>query len=98
MLSREDNRLNMRTVDPQVIAGWRHGRFVFEEQPLSSIMRDLSRWYDFEYEFESPEVAQIVFMGSIPRYADFASAISIIEMSGGLRFTTRDGKVIISSQ
>ena len=98
MLSREDNRLNMRTVDPQVIAGWRHGRFVFEEQPLSSIMRDLSRWYDFEYEFESPEVAQIVFMGSIPRYADFASAISIIEMSGGLRFSPRDGKVIISSQ
>ena len=98
LLNREDNRLNMRTVDPKVITGWRHGRFVFEEQPLSSIMRDLSRWYDFEYEFESPEVEQIVFMGSIPRYADFASAISIIEMSGGLRFTTRDGKVIISSQ
>lgn len=98
LLNREDLKLNMRTVDPQVITGWRHGRFVFEEQPLASIMRDLSRWYDFDYEFESPELEQIIFMGSIPRYADFATAISIIEMSGGLHFTTQDGKVIISSQ
>lgn len=60
-------------------------------------MRDLSRWYDFRYEFATPEVADIVFMGSIPRYADFSTAISIIEKSGGLRFTTRDDKVIISA-
>ena len=98
LLNRDDLKLNMRTVDPQVITGWRHGRFVFEEQPLSSIMRDLSRWYDFDYEFESPELEHIVFMGSIPRYADFATAISIIEMSGGIHFTTDNGKVIISVQ
>jgi len=98
LLNREDNKLNMRIVDPQVITGWRHGRFVFEEQPLASIMRDLSRWYNFEYEFASPELKQIIFMGSIPRYADFATAISIIEMSGGLHFTTRGSKVIISAQ
>lgn len=98
ILDHSSDRVSMAVVDPAAVTSWRHGRFVFDDQPLERIMRDLSRWYDFEYEFESPEVAQIVFMGSIPRYADFASAISIIEMSGGLRFTTRDGKVIISSQ
>ncbi len=59
-------------------------------------MRDLSRWYDFRYEFAEPELEQIVFMGSIPRYADFATAISIIEKSGGLSFTTEGDKVVIS--
>lgn len=98
LLNRDDLKLNMRTVDPKVITGWRHGRFVFEEQPLSGIMRDLSRWYDFDYEFESPELEHIIFMGSIPRYADFTTAISILEMSGGLHFTTQDGKVMISAQ
>lgn len=97
-LNREDHKLNMRQVDPTIITGWRNGRFVFEEQPLSSIMRDLSRWYDFRYEFATPEVADIIFMGSIPRYADFSTAISIIEKSGGLQFTIRDNKVIISAR
>lgn len=83
-------------VDPTVITSWRNGKFVFEEQPLKNIMRDLSRWYDFDYEFADPDISEIVFLGSIPRYADFATAISVIRKCADLRFTTRDGKVYIS--
>ncbi|WP_305150667.1 DUF4974 domain-containing protein [uncultured Duncaniella sp.] len=86
----------MKIVKTEVITGWRHGRFVFEEQPLSNIMRDLSRWYDFEYEFADPNVGDIVFLGSIPRYADFKTAISILEKSGGIRFSLTDGRIVIS--
>ena len=47
-LNRQDSKLDMLiVVDPQVITGWRNGRFVFQNQPLSVIMRDLARWYDF---------------------------------------------------
>ncbi len=83
-------------VDPTVITSWRNGKFVFEEQPLKNIMRDLSRWYDFDYEFADPDISEIVFLGSIPRYADFATAISVIRKCADLQFTTRDGKVYIS--
>jgi len=97
LLDRSDMKLNMRVVDPKIITSWRNGRFVFEEQPLSAIMRDLSRWYDFRYEFSEPELEKVVFMGSIPRYADFTTAISILEKCGGLRFSAVDGKVVVSS-
>lgn len=95
VLDRNNPRVEMKVVDPSVITGWRHGRFVFEEQPLSSIMRDLSRWYDVDYEFDDPALEKIVFMGSIPRYADFATAISIIEKSGGLKFVMQGDRVLI---
>ena len=88
--------LIMKTVKPETFTGWRHGRFVFEDQPLSAIMRDLARWYDIEYEFADATLADIVFMGSIPRYSDFGTAIAILEKSGGIRFTTEGRKVIIS--
>lgn len=96
LFNHADREVEMKDVKTSVITGWRHGRFVFEEQTLDNIMRDLSRWYDFRYEFAEPELEQIVFMGSIPRYADFATAISIIEKSGGLSFTTEGDKVVIS--
>lgn len=54
-------------------------------------MRDLSRWYNFEYEFTDPALANIVFLGSIPRYSDFTTAITILENCGGIRFEVRDG-------
>ena len=46
----------MLVVDPQVITGWRNGRFVFQNQLLSVIIKDLARWYDFEYEFDDPDL------------------------------------------
>lgn len=69
---------------------------MFEETPLSTIMHDLSRWYDFEYEFADPSVKDIIFMGSVSRYSDFRTIISILEDGGEVRFSIRDNKVIIS--
>lgn len=88
----------MRKVDIERVTGWRHGRFVFEEQSLRQIMTDLSRWYDFEFEFADAEAAETIFMGSIPRYSNFKTAIAILEKSGGLVFSVKDNKVVISKE
>lgn len=92
-----NEKIDMRVVKPEIITGWRNGRFVFEEQKLESIMRDLSRWYDFDYEFADSKARDIIFLGSIPRYADFTTAIAILQSSGGLKFSLSNNKVIISS-
>lgn len=92
---KDSERVSMTYVDPMVISSWRHGKFVFENQPLGNIMRDLSRWYDFEYEFAEDSICDIIFLGSIPRYSDFSIAASIIEKCSDLLFSVRDGKVYI---
>jgi len=91
-----DAKVRIKAVDTEVVTSWRNGRFVFENQTLLRIMQDLSRWYDFEYEFADPTLQKEEFMGSIPRYSDFTTAISILEKCGGIRFSTAEGKVIIS--
>lgn len=98
MFDRERHEVTMRTVDPGVITGWRHGRFIFEEQPLAAIMRDLSRWYDFDYRFADPSLETLVFMGSIPRYAEFQTAIQILENCGDIAFSIVDGVIVVSKR
>lgn len=98
ILNRLSDNVSMTVVDPAIVTSWRNGRFVFEDQPLERIMRDLSRWYDFKYEFADDTLRSRIFMGSIPRYADFRTAIQILENCGGIRFTlTPDRKILISS-
>lgn len=92
----DDSKVNVRHVDTEVVTSWRKGRFVFENQSLLRIMQDLSRWYDFDYEFSDPALEKEEFMGSIPRYADFTTAIAILEKCGGISFAVDDGRVIIS--
>ena len=89
---------NLRSADIERVSGWRNGRFVFEEQTLNQIMQDLSRWYDFDFEFLDKELRETVFMGSIPRYSNFTTAIAILEKSGGIAFDIADNKVVISKK
>lgn len=97
ILDHESDKITMTVVDPAVVTSWRHGRFVFEDQPLERIMLDLSRWYDFRYEFADDSLRSRVFMGSIPRYSDFRTAIQVLENCGGIRFTlTPEDKILIS--
>ncbi len=94
--NKSNAEVNMREVNPEIVTGWRHGKFVFEETPLSTIMRDLSRWYDFYYEFADPELKDIVFMGSVSRYSDFRTIISILEDGGEVKFSIDNNKILIS--
>ncbi|MDE7347916.1 MAG: DUF4974 domain-containing protein [Muribaculaceae bacterium] len=98
MFDKETAKAAIRNVDIERVTGWRHGRFVFEEQSLRQIMRDLSRWYDFKYEFADEDAAETIFMGSIPRYSNFKTAIAILEKSGGLSFKVKDNRIVISSK
>lgn len=88
----------VKTVDTEVVTSWRSGTFVFEDQTLEQIMRTLSRWYDFDYEFADKSVASIVFMGSIPRYGSFAEVADIFKKMGGIRLRQQGSKVVITAK
>ncbi len=97
-LNKETQEATVRPVQTDVVTSWRKGKFVFENQTLEQIMRDLARWYDFDYEFADRKAADTLFMGSVPRYADFNTVLTILEKSGGLRFDVNGTWVRISTQ
>lgn len=88
----------IRPVDTDVVTSWRKGMFVFEEQNLGQIMAELSRWYDFDYEFTDNVLCETVFMGSVPRYGDFGEVLEILEKSGGVKFRMQERTVIVSAR
>ena len=72
--------------------------FVFEEQNLEQIMCTLSRWYNFAYTFKDESLKETVFMGSIPRYAEFDDVIHILEKSGGIKLEMKGQNIILSKR
>lgn len=98
VFNKDDASAHVRKVDTEVVTSWRSGVFVFEDQSLEQIMRTLSRWYDFQYEFADAKVASTVFMGSIPRYGSFGEVVEIFDKIGGVKLRQRDGKVVISTK
>lgn len=83
----------LHSANTEVVSSWTRGKFVFEDQTLGQIMESLGRWYDFRYHFSSPQLANTVFMGSVPRYGNFQNVLHILEMSGGIKFRVK-GKTV----
>lgn len=98
VFSKTEHDIQVHSVDTEVATSWKDGKFVFENQTLEQIMLTLARWYDFTYDFADRRAAQTVFMGRIPRYADFADVIAILESSGGLHLKVDRQHVSIASK
>lgn len=98
LYSQATETARIREVDTDVVTSWRKGMFVFENENLSQIMRQLSRWYDFDYKFADAHVADIVFMGSIPRYSTFAEVVEVFSKVGGIKLTRQGKTVIVSAE
>jgi transmembrane sensor len=96
VFSNADASAKVRTVDTDIVTSWRSGTFVFEGQNLDQIMKTLSRWYNFEYEFTDRSLAHTEFMGSIPRYGSFGEVIEIFNRMGGISLHQYGHKVIVS--
>lgn len=98
IFSNADASAKVRTVDTEVVTSWRSGTFAFEGQNLEQIMKTLSRWYNFDYEFTDKALARTEFMGSIPRYGKFSEVVEIFNRMGGIYLRQNGHKVIVSTK
>lgn len=93
-----DGRMRIHTVDPQVSLGWVHGRFVFENETLEEILKQLGRWYDVKIFFRDPQVAGYRFTGNVGRFDQISILLRMIEKAYDISFTISDGTVIVSKK
>lgn len=98
VFSNTSESAKVRSVDTEIITSWRSGTFVFENQTLDMIMKTLSRWYNFEYEFADKSISSTEFIGSIPKYGKFSDVVDIFNRMGGIHLHQNGRKVIISTK
>ncbi|SMC59645.1 FecR family protein [Pedobacter africanus] len=75
------NDLNVYLVDTEEAIAWKNGDFRFNEADLSSIMRQLSRWYNVDVSFEKKPTAEL-FHFTASRNISLADMQKIFEYNG----------------
>lgn len=87
---------NMRVqgADVTMAVAWKNGKFYFKDVPLDAVMRQLSRWYNLEIEYEQTPTDD-TFNGVIDRNASLSRILKILER-GGVRFQVQGRKVIVT--
>lgn len=62
-----DRKMVVRDVDVNEVLAWKNGYFQFVQTDLQTVMRQLSRWYDFDIEYEGKSEYKRSFSGKIKR-------------------------------
>ena len=89
------NGLTIRHVDTEESVAWKNGYFLFDDEPLSSVMRKLSRWYDVEFVCTDSNQVKQVFAGSITRYTNVSKVLALLEKAGNIHFTINNRQIFI---
>jgi len=77
--------LQVNYVDTEEAVAWKKGDFVFNEEKISIIMRQLERWYNVEIKI-SDKLANKEFTGKIARSRNISQVLSLMEETNRIRF------------
>lgn len=89
-------RLNLvAKVDLEEAVAWKNGQFQFKDTDLPTIMRQISRWYDVEVDFQG-KIPETKFRGKISRDVPLSQFFQILQLSG-VNFKIEGRKIIVKA-
>lgn len=92
----KSGKFNLDTdADIESITAWKNGKFHFYNADIKTIMRQLSRWYDADVNYEGA-VFEEKLSGIISRKEDVRVLLKSFEKAGGLKFKVDGRKIIVT--
>ena len=90
------SQIVIQKVDAKQIVQWTTGKYSFTNQTLDEIMKTLSRWYDFDYQYEDETLKQIRFEGGLNKYESIEPILEIIKKTGKVNVSVKGKEVLFS--
>jgi len=65
--------------------GWKNGEFIFYNERIEKVMKDIARWYDVEVIYQD-DVKDKMMWGSVSKFENISKVLKMIELTGVVRF------------
>ena len=88
-------KISARNVNAMVHASWKESLFIFDDESLEVIARQLSRWYDVEIEIVSPSARVASFYGVLPKYATISVFLERIKKVYDMEYAIEGKKIVL---
>lgn len=87
--------LSLKNVDTEQAVAWKNGQFMFSNEPLTQVMKEVSRWYNVEVEYKG-DFSTVVIGGSVSKFTNIKEVLDVLALAGKVSFKTVGNKVIVS--
>jgi transmembrane sensor len=83
------------SVNTMRFTAWKDGDFYFDNEPITKVMRELSRWYDIDVIYEGP-VSQDTFNAVLSRQKNISAILRGLEKTKGVHFKIEGRRIIVT--
>ena len=95
VLNFTETEISITEVITSHYTSWMQGKIEFDNEHLDQVMKSLSRWYDFSYEFENLEAKGYHFTARLDREESISSILKMLEMTTDVKFELRGDKIVV---
>lgn len=75
---------------------WAQGLFMFNDERLEDIMKQVSRWYNAEIFYEDAGLRNKLFSGSVSRFSNATQVLSKLEITGSIHFKITGRRIVVT--
>jgi hypothetical protein len=90
----DQHSFNVTAADTAAAVAWKNGIFLFRNESITNIMKQVSRWYDLDVIYQG-NVSRVKLGGSVSRYANISNLLNTIELTGSVHFKLEGRRVIV---
>ncbi|WP_282016559.1 FecR family protein [Marinifilum flexuosum] len=95
-LNLASNKMEVREVRTSIYTAWKDGKFVFNREPMESVLRKMSRWYGVKVICDDEAVLKRRISGVTDRYEDIDKLINLIEEISPIELELEDDHLLVS--
>jgi ferric-dicitrate binding protein FerR (iron transport regulator) len=89
-----EHTLLTRKANIKQVLSWKNGLFIFEDRNLAEVLREISRWYNIEIEYQAP-VSTEHYGGVINRHSPLSKVLELLEKNGIQHFKIENQRIIV---
>ncbi|WP_158797416.1 FecR family protein [Pedobacter sp. L105] len=90
-----ETTINSSEIDTDEAVAWKNGYFMFENEPLESILRKISRWYDVDIEYQDGDLNNKLFSGTLSKYSDVSKVLKKLELTQSVHFSINGRRIMV---
>jgi hypothetical protein len=94
VIDNNTNAISIKAANIEEVMAWKNGYFKFADEDIRSIMKKLSRWYDFDVEYHD-ELANVRLGGTFYRSKGINELLSYMEEVGKIHFKVEGRRIIV---
>lgn len=87
--------ISVSRADIQQATAWKNGYFIFHDLSIVEVMKQVSRWYDVDIQYQDEAVKNNEFGGAISRYKSITELLDNIQLTQSIHYKIEGRRVII---